>query len=167
MAVTVPLVVVVWVALVKGLSKMQERNSNPIVPIELEKARTYIEQMNLDYIIEAMCSTAYALPRWTIEDAKHCASLYKNFLFLQKKHLPESLVPTREIDEFWHNHILYTKKYFHDCMNIFGHYLHHQPASPTEDPRILIEQYHKTKEFYLDEFKCPLGILNETLRTAK
>jgi hypothetical protein len=120
--------------------------------ISLQAARLYIEQLDLNYIIEAMCSPSYALPRWTVSDATRCLRLYKNFLFLQKKHLPESLVPSRQIDEFWHNHILYTKNYLHDCLNIFGHYLHHQPASPNEDSQYLVQHYLKTKAFYFAEF---------------
>jgi hypothetical protein len=91
------------------------------------------------------------LPQWTEEDATHCARLYKNFLFLFKKHFPEPLVPTRHIDEFWHNHILYTKKYTEDCLNIFGHYLHHEPAGEGDSVE-LVEQFLKTKQYYFDEF---------------
>ncbi len=127
--------------------------------VSLEKARLYIEQMDLDYIVEAMCATDYPLPRWNAADAAHCLKLYKNFLWLQKKYHPEFLVPTREIDEFWHNHILVTKKYFEDCENIFGHYLHHEPASPNEDPQTLVENYLKTKQYYLDEFGVPLDLV--------
>src|SRR5690242_17996976 len=100
--------------------------------INNEHALLYIKQLNLTYIVDTMCSNAYPLPRWERADALHCLKLYKNFLWLQKKNLPEPLVPSREIDEFWHNHILHTKHYFQDCFNIFGHYLHHAPASSEE-----------------------------------
>lgn len=121
--------------------------------VSLADAKAYLAQLDLDYIVKAMCSPNYALPQWTEEDAKHCADLYKNFLFLFKKHFPEALVPTRHIDEFWHNHILYTKKYTQDCLNIFGHYLHHEPAGEGEaNSSELVEQFLKTKQYYLDEF---------------
>lgn len=125
--------------------------------ISLEQARSYLSQLNLQYIVNSMCAESYALPRWTREDALHCEQLYKDFLLLQKKHFPEHLVPTREIDEFWHNHILSTKNYMNDCQHIFGHYLHHEPAVPG-DEKLLITQYLKTKEFYLEEFKHPLEL---------
>lgn len=124
--------------------------------IRLEDARCYIDALDLDYIIESMCSTQYPLPRWTLADAKHCAQLYKNFLFLFKKHFPTPLVPTKEVDEFWHNHILYTKKYHYDCMHIFGHYLHHEPANPNESSDNLINDFLITKQLYLAEFNQPL-----------
>ncbi|MDX1900437.1 MAG: hypothetical protein SFW66_00360 [Gammaproteobacteria bacterium] len=127
--------------------------------VSIEDARLYIDQLDLHYIVASMCSHDYPLPRWEMQDALRCLTLYKNFLLLQKKHLPETLVPTREIDEFWHNHILYTKNYFQDCLNIFGHYLHHEPVSPDEDSQQLVSDYLKTKQFYLDEFGEPLDLI--------
>lgn len=118
----------------------------------LGAAKAYLEQLDLTYIITAMCAPEYPLPRWQTADAIRCAQVYKNFLLLQKKHLPLPLVPTKSIDEFWHNHILYTREYFHDCEQIFGHYLHHAPASPTENTTQLIDDYSRTKELYLAEF---------------
>lgn len=123
------------------------------------EAREYIEQLDLDYIIDAMCSPNYPLPRWTEDDARKCCRLYKDFLILKKIHRHQALVPTREIDEFWHNHILYTKEYVTDCMKIFGHYLHHQPASPQEDLEEMVKAYLKTKQLYFDEFKRPLALI--------
>jgi hypothetical protein len=125
-------------------------------PLSLVSARVYIESLDLNYIIEFMCSQRYPLPRWNLPDAAHCCQLYKNFLILLKKHDSEFLVPTREIDEFWHNHILYTRNYYFDSMVIFGRYLHHDPASPNDDPEFLAKHYLKTKQYYLEEFKQAL-----------
>jgi hypothetical protein len=124
--------------------------------ISLEEARHYIDALDLRYIVDAMCDSQYPLPRWTLSDAIHCSQLYKNFLYLFKKHLPIQLVPTKEVDEFWHNHILYTKNYHRDCMQIFGHYLHHEPANPNENSDDLINDFVITKQLYLAEFNQPL-----------
>ncbi len=124
--------------------------------VSLEAARTYLAELDLNYIITAMCAPSYPLPRWIEAEARHCASLYKNFLWLQKKYAPVFLVPTRHIDEFWHNHILYTRNYLHDCLHIFGHYLHHEPASPNDDPKVLIDAYLQTKQYYVREFGVEL-----------
>lgn len=127
--------------------------------INLENSRSYIDKLDLHYIVESMCSQKYSMPRWEMQDAIHCLKLYKNFLFLQKKHFPEKLVPSREIDEFWHNHILYTRNYLQDCLNIFGHYLHHEPVSSNEDSQQLINDYLKTKQYYFDEFGTTLELI--------
>lgn len=125
----------------------------------LEIARRYIEQLDLTYIIDAMCAPSYPLPRWTKEDAVKCCQLYKNFLFLLRKHQNETLVPSRNIDEFWHNHILYTKNYIEDCQAIFGRYMHHDPATPNDDPKELIDGYQKTKHYYELEFNHSLELI--------
>ena len=128
--------------------------------ISFEIAKIYIEQLDLYYIIDTMCSASYPLPRWTVKEAEKCCQLYKNFLLLQKKYLGAPLVPTREIDEFWHNHILYTEQYTKDCLNIFGQYLHHQPASLTHDLTALAKDYMITKKLYLEEFNVEMSMIN-------
>lgn len=125
----------------------------------LEEARAYLAKLDLDYIVKVMCATSYPLPRWTEDDAKRCAHLYKNFLFLHKKHAGTPLVPTHQIDEFWHNHILHTQQYSEDCHAIFGHYLHHVPASPDDNTDYLVSDYVKTKTYYLAEFNEPLELI--------
>ena len=131
-------------------------STKPLSSTSFLAARAHIEALDLDYIVASMCAESYPLPRWTLPDATHCCRLYKNFLILIKKHHPEFLVPTREIDEFWHNHILYTKNYCRDSQAIFGHYLHHQPLSPDENPALLVNDYLKTKQYYLEAFREPL-----------
>ena len=48
---------------------------------------------------------------------------------MKKKYAAECgmLPPSEEVDEFWHNHILDTRKYKQDCEQIFGFYLEHYP----------------------------------------
>lgn len=144
------------VEVVEQVDKLLVETSSPT----LAAARTYIEALELEYIVEFMCDQHYPLPRWSLSDARHCCQLYKHFLILLKKYHPEFLVPTREIDEFWHNHILYTKNYFRDSLAIFGHYLHHDPATPDDNPQYLVDGYLKTKQYYLATFGRPLKVLN-------
>ena len=125
----------------------------------LEEAQAYVQQLDLGYLIDFMCGEQYPLPRWLRSEAEHCCQLYKNFLLLNLKFLSSHLVPTREIDEFWHNHILYTRNYVRDCMAIFGHYFHHEPTDPAENPDVLIKNYSRTKELYLAEFSEPLELI--------
>lgn len=130
-------------------------------PSSLESAIRYINTLDLGYIINKMTDETYELPQWTHEDAVHCGKLYKNFLILLRKYPEASLVPTREIDEFWHNHILYTQRYTDDCLHIFGHYLHHHPADQTDEALIkLQEEFAITEELYFKEFGEPLLVRN-------
>ena len=42
----------------------------------------------------------------------------------------EPLVPpSQDVDDFWHQHVLNTKKYALDCKNVLGFFLHHDPST--------------------------------------
>lgn len=118
----------------------------------------YLQALDLGYIQRYMCSSAYTLPRWSEEDADTAIHLYKRFLWLIYKYADQHpIVPTKEIDEVWHNHILHTAKYMDDCQHIFGKYLHHLPSDGSkEDFQQLVVNFEKTRELYFQEFGEPL-----------
>ena len=97
--------------------------------------------------------------KWNKEDAMECEKLYRNFLLLNLKYWgKESIAPTEEIDLFWHEHILDTKKYQEDCMNIFGQIMHHFPYAglPNSgvDKNQLLAVFNRTQELHFKEFGC-------------
>ncbi len=119
---------------------------------DLLSAKAYLDSVDLTYLIDVMCGDDYCLPRWTRAEAALGVKHYKQFLWLHKKYPDQSLVPTRQVDELWHNHILFTRCYARDCLNIFGHYLHHEPTPLGADPDILVNDYLATKALYQQEF---------------
>lgn len=84
---------------------------------------------------------------------------YRRFLYLIKIHPEEGLVPSEDVDEFWHYHILDTRKYANDCQTLFGYFLHHNPnlAKGSEE---LEKLFKRTKELYRKSFQ------NEVRRSA-
>lgn len=64
---------------------------------------------------------------WSLEKADYVEIQYKAFLSIIKIFPEDMCVPTEDIDEMWHTHILDTRKYMADCFNVFGTYLHHFP----------------------------------------
>jgi hypothetical protein len=118
----------------------------------------YLDELDLAYIASAMCSEAYILPQWDKADALVAIKLYKRFLWLIFQYGSQHpIVPTKEIDEVWHNHILHTKQYHNDCQKIFGRYLHHMPSDGSEaDTQQLAENFKKTRDLYFQEFNEPL-----------
>lgn len=52
---------------------------------------------------------------------------YKLFLQLLYWYPKEKIVPTKNIDTFWHYHILDTRDYIEVTHRIFGEYIHHYP----------------------------------------
>src|SRR6266581_4478648 len=94
---------------------------------------------------------------WTREYAETIERAYKNYLTMLVKHPEntEDIVVSKDVDEFWHAHILHTMKYTEDCERVFGTYLHHNPdiggRAPAEIERkaALVE---KTRRLYQQEF---------------
>lgn len=122
----------------------------------------YWQQLDLNYICNYMCSDAYMLPRWDLADAQECMQLYKRFLWLMMQHGPAGIVPTKEIDEFWHNHILHSKRYVADCKALVGHYIHHQPSDGSaEDIAKLQQLFERTCQLYKKEFGSELPVYIE------
>src|ERR1700719_1228582 len=52
---------------------------------------------------------------------------YRRFLALHLAHPEAEIVPSKIVDQIWHQHILDTYAYHEDCERIFGFYLHHFP----------------------------------------
>lgn len=70
--------------------------------------------------------------------------------------------PLKEIDDMWHEFILFTEDYTEFCIHYFGQYIHHKPVIPNNDPfeREFVE--HKVQSL-LEYIYDNLG--EETLRT--
>lgn len=78
--------------------------------------------MNLDKI------TRYMMDRrgWSKKKAERTEVEYRKFLSKAAQDTAD-LVPSPEIDEMWHAHILHTEHYSSDCIAAFGRIVHHRP----------------------------------------
>jgi hypothetical protein len=94
---------------------------------------------------------------WTRAYADRIEAAYRNFLTMVVKHQEhaEDIMLAKDVDEFWHTHILQTIKYAEDCQRVFGTFLHHAPhvgertAADLEKREI---QADKTRALYEREF---------------
>ncbi len=85
---------------------------------------------------------------WSREYVDQMAIEYKRFLTLSVKYPEETIAPSKDVDKFWHGHILDTMKYAEDCQNVFGYFLHHFPyfgMRGEEDAANLAEAGRTTK----------------------
>ncbi len=89
---------------------------------------------------------------WSFDEAKEAVRRYKNFLALLYKHPNEILAPAPDMDEAWHAHILFTKKYMEWTTQIFGEYLHHTPSQESDSKEVMTNVQLQTAELYLKEF---------------
>ncbi|WP_191971549.1 glycine-rich domain-containing protein [Streptomyces luteolifulvus] len=64
---------------------------------------------------------------WTEEAIAEGEQKYRRFLVLNLLHPHTTLSVDRTLDEYWHQHILDTRKYAEDCQFLFGYFLHHDP----------------------------------------
>lgn len=119
-----------------------------------QNARKKIFELDLEPLKVKLQSKSEG-PGWSLEKCDAVEVQYKRFLILCFKYENIGLVPSVDIDDFWHTHILDTRKYFDDCDQIFGRYLHHFPylgLRGVEDEKNLRAKADETAKLYLAEF---------------
>lgn len=95
---------------------------------------------------------------WSLRKTDAIERKYKRFLYLSWKYRGKTMVPTEEVDEFWHYHILDTQKYPKDCMRLFGYVIHHFPylgVRGKKDEEDLHNAFAETCAIYEREFGEP------------
>src|SRR5262245_22370497 len=65
---------------------------------------------------------------WDEQRVERALHEYKQFLALMRWNPEVFLVPSEDIDELWHTHVLNTARYEADCETIFGYFQHHFPT---------------------------------------
>jgi hypothetical protein len=92
---------------------------------------------------------------WTQEYVDAVEIRYRRYLCMLFMNPNGSIVPTRDIDLFWHHHILDTRAYALDCQNVFGYFVHHFPyfgMRDEEDAKDLLSSFESTKIYYKSLF---------------
>jgi hypothetical protein len=92
---------------------------------------------------------------WSRQHADRVEIGYKQFLTLLVTHPEATIAPNKEIDKFWHAHILDTMKYADDCEQVFGYFLHHFPyfgMRSAEDAAQLEQASRETRRLFAEEF---------------
>jgi hypothetical protein len=95
---------------------------------------------------------------WSREYADSIERAYRTYLSMLVRH-PEDILLSKDVDEFWHTHILQTMKYHSDCEAVFGKYLHHEPhvgEVTVEDLARREAQAETTRRLYAAEFGAGL-----------
>jgi hypothetical protein len=92
---------------------------------------------------------------WSRAKAEAVDLEYRRFLQLNLEHRGVAIVPTKDVDKFWHFHILDTMKYADDCNTVFGRFVHHFPyfgLRGKEDARNLRQAATNTRRLYRQTF---------------
>jgi hypothetical protein len=117
----------------------------------------YIKSLDLGYLSLSLLRRH----AWDETRTHEAIRKYKNFLILNYLYPHQTLIPDVDLDEVWHEHILYSRRYEQDCHRIFGRHLHHE-LSPTIWPRSEMkeEDYVETGRLYAAVFHEPYMMLS-------
>jgi hypothetical protein len=129
---------------------MEVRNSSkPVAQIV-----SAIQALDLDPIKVKLMGTDEG-HGWSREYADQMEVAYRRFLTLLVTHPETTVAPSKEIDKFWHAHILDTMKYAEDCQQVFGYFLHHFPyfgLRGADDAAQLEQAGQEMERLYHQEF---------------
>ncbi len=121
----------------------------------LKQHQDYIlQQLDLEPIVIKAMDQEEGLG-WSFDYALEVSDEYRKFLVLCLQNPNIAIVPSTQVDDFWHLHILDTQKYAQDCEACFGYFLHHFPyfgMRDEQDANNLEMAWKQTKELYIREF---------------
>ena len=132
------------------------KHTSPLNP-RMDRTRLKIYDLDLEPIVIKAMDEEEGLG-WSFEKAQEVEQIYRRFLTLVREKLDFSIVPTKDVDQFWHFHILDTQKYMQDCEQYFGYYLHHFPyfgMRGDEDAANLKKAFSETTELFEEYFGMP------------
>lgn len=112
-----------------------------------KQARRAIDRLDLATIGKKAIQTY----RWRPARARNADLWYRNFLWLCYKHNAPVAAIGKDADDFWHLHILDTRKYARDCKSVFGRFLEHKPIYGRPTARD-IRLFDATTHMYMLEF---------------
>lgn len=93
---------------------------------------------------------------WDKDKVFATEAIYRKWLVLHKVYDQNiALAPNKQLDEYWHFHILDTQKYMKDCEYVFGRYLHHYPyfgIGDTEAKKDLDVAFQLSRDLFIKHF---------------
>ena len=84
-------------------------------------------ELDLDPIVYKLMHPDPGEPPLSLAEADQAVALYRCFLKLCLLCPGSAIVPTRQLDQVWHTHMLDTAKYRADCDHVFGRFMDHFP----------------------------------------
>lgn len=134
---------------------------------QIADARSLVDK--LDFIDQNSKLISYH--GWKTEKVMAIEELYRKWLVLHKVYGDTvTIAPNEAVDEYWHFHILDTRKYISDCNLVFGYYLHHYPyfgLTETETQEDLNKGFTLTQKLFQKHFGHNLtGVVNPCRSTS-
>jgi hypothetical protein len=98
---------------------------NQVYQKELLEFQAFLQKVRLLDLKPLAAQLMRAQPQHFSKSIIRSIADYLEFLYLVDRHPDLRLVPTVEVDQVWHHHILDTRKYAEDCQILFGRFIHH------------------------------------------
>ena len=103
---------------------MQDLKDIELNKVEYDNGWKIVSTWDFTLTKKKLQEPAYA--GWSVDRIEKAELDYKRYLAITKATQFQP-VPNGDIDRFWHEHILDTRRYAEDCFELFGGFLHHYP----------------------------------------
>ena len=115
---------------------------------EISQVRVRVQALDLKHVMARVMKEQ----GWSESKSYEAEAQYRAFLVVAFSNPGIRLVPSFEIDEVWHSHILHTRDYASDCDSVFGGYLHHNPRALDDlDMALHRDQFENMKRLLAEE----------------
>lgn len=126
----------------------------------MHKTQDYWDNLKIkiaEYDLSTIIERLVLIEGWSLRHAQEIISKYRNFIYLKAKYGQDyDLPPSRDVDQAWHSHILYTRTYHDFCEKTLGYYLHHHPLHGRDEKttRAALRKSfeEETQKFHYKEF---------------
>lgn len=108
-----------------------------------------IQAYNLDVVTETF---AQRNPQYAAQ-AKELELETKRFMYLAAVCPGLNLAPTKPIDDYWHQFILFTDVYEDFCQKHTGYFVHHNPLAGPDHKSLFEQTQRLVKQVFGDAFK--------------
>lgn len=119
-----------------------------------------IDVLDLEPIVYKLMHPEPGEKALSLAEADQAVALYRCFLKLCVLYPGTAIVPTRQLDHVWHNHMLDTAKYRADCDRVFGHFMDHFPYAGLrgeDDQRAWRADFTHTRRLFREHFGIEIG----------
>jgi hypothetical protein len=119
-----------------------------------------VDELDLDPVVYLLMHGEPGQGGLTSAEADRAVVLYRCFLKLCVLYPGQAIVPTRQIDQAWHAHLLDTAKYRADCNRVLGRFMDHFPYAGLcgeDDQQAWREDFARTRALLRDHFGLDVG----------
>ena len=129
--------------------------------VTTEDRLSRIDALDLEPIVYKLLHPEPGERALSLASADAGVALYRCFLKLCVLYPGATIVPTRELDQVWHAHMLDTARYRADCDHVLGGFMDHFPYAGLRgeaDRRAWREDFAQTRRLFRERFGIEIGV---------